>query len=292
MRGRLMNLDRYHTTYTGGVPPIAASTLINGKGRYVNGPPVDLAIVNVVKGKRYRFRVISMSCEPSFNFAIDGHSMKVIEADGEYTKPLVVDNFQIHAGQRYSVIVKADQPVGNYWIRSNPDARALPGFDGNRNLAILRYAGAAKVDPSTTSTANKPLNEYDLHSLQHPFAPGLPFQGGADVAINLVTGVDLATLHFTMNGVPFIPPTAPVLLQILSGTQNAQDLLPKGSVYALPRNKVIEITLPGTSPQIGGPVSSLLMSPYPTLTIMDHTAPFPSSRCKYSLHISQFDVTQ
>ena len=197
--------------------------------------------------------------------------MKVIEADGENTKPLVVDNFQIHAGQRYSVIVKADQPVGNYWIRSNPDARAQPGFDGNRNLAIFRYAGAPNADPATTSTANKPLNEYDLHALHHQFAPGLPFQGGADVALNFVTDVDLKTLHFTMNGVPFIPPTAPVLLQILSGVQNAQDLLPKGSVYAPPRNKVIEITLPGTGPEKGGPVSSPLMSPFPTLTIMEYS---------------------
>jgi len=249
--------DWYHQTYTGGVPPLAASTLINGKGRYVNGPPADLAIINVVKGQRYRFRVIAMSCEPSFNFAIDNHMMTVIEADGQYTQPLVVDNIQIFPGQRYSVIVTANQPVGNYWLRANPDARAQPGFDNLRNLAILRYSGAPNanptVNPAAPTTANKPLNEYDLHSLLNPSAPGLPFQGGADVAYNFAIGVDPQTNHFTMNGVPFIPPTAPVLLQVLSGTQNAQDLLPKGSVYPLPRNKVIEITIPGSSPQIGGP---------------------------------------
>jgi len=195
--------------------------------------------------------------------------MTVIEADGEYTQRLAVDNIQIHAGQRYSVVVKANQPVGNYWIRSDPDARAKPGFDGNRNLAILRYRGAPNADPVTTSTAKKPLNEYDLHALFDLFAPG--FLTGPDVAYNFVTGVDFQTLHFTMNGVPFIPPTVPVLLQILSGVRNAQDLLPKGSVYPLPRNKVIEITLPGTGPEIGGPVSFPLMSPFPTLTMMEYS---------------------
>jgi iron transport multicopper oxidase len=58
-----------------------------------------------------------------------------------------------------------------------------------------------------------------------------------------------------MNGVPFKPPTLPVLLQILSGAQSPQDLLPPGSVYALPPNKVIEINIPGTSVAQGGPVS-------------------------------------
>lgn len=50
----------------------------------------------------------------------------------------------------------------------------------------------------------------------------------------------------------FVPPTAPVLLQVLSGAQAAQDLLPSGSVYTLPPNKVIEISIPGGAP--GAPV--------------------------------------
>ncbi len=45
----------------------------------------------------------------------------------------------------------------------------------------------------------------------------------------------------------------PVLLQVLSGKQDARNLLPAGSVYALPRNKVVELTLPGGV--VGGGVS-------------------------------------
>ncbi|KAI0268941.1 hypothetical protein BGY98DRAFT_1101393 [Russula aff. rugulosa BPL654] len=68
-----------------------SSTLINCKGRYVGGPDVELAVVNVVKGKRsatfrspsaYRFRLVSISCDLNFTFSIDEHEMTVIEVDG------------------------------------------------------------------------------------------------------------------------------------------------------------------------------------------------------------------
>jgi iron transport multicopper oxidase len=37
------------------------------------------------------------------------------------------------------------------------------------------------------------------------------------------------------------------MLQIMSGAQTAQDLLPAGSVYTLPSNSVIELSMPGGS---------------------------------------------
>lgn len=46
-----------------------------------------------------------MSCDPNFNFTIDGHEMTVIEADGVNTEPLRVEAIQIFAAQRYSFIV-------------------------------------------------------------------------------------------------------------------------------------------------------------------------------------------
>jgi iron transport multicopper oxidase len=229
--------------------------LINGKGRYPDGPAVPLAVINVQLGVRYRFRIIAMSCEPSFGFSIDGHKLTIIEADGENTVPLVVDSLRIFAAQRYSVVLEANQPIGNYWIRADPDARGLPGFDGGRNSAILRYAGAPIADPTTTQTPNvQPLNEVDLHALTDPAAPGQPHVGGADVTLSIQFDFDFSIFGFTMNGAAFKPPTVPVLLQILSGAQSAQDLLPPESLYVLPPNKVIELNMPGVSFALGGPV--------------------------------------
>ena len=59
---------------------------------------------------------------------------------------------------------------------------------------------------------------------------------------------DLTTGAHTVNGVQFVPPNVPVLLQILSGTTNPSQLLPNGSIYALPANSTIEISMPGAFP--------------------------------------------
>lgn len=99
------------------------------------------------------------------------------------------------------------------------------------------------------------MREVDLHALENPAAPGLPFPGGADILLNLAFSFDPMTSRFAANGVSFQSPTVPVLLQILSGAQSAQSMLTEGGVYTLPPNKVIEISMPGGVN--GGPVSSL-----------------------------------
>jgi Multicopper oxidase len=151
----------------------------------------------------------------------------------------VVDSIQIFAGQRYSVVLNANQIVNNYWIRAQNDTT------GGINAAILRYAGAPVAEPTTTSNPTNPMLETNLHPLQNPGAPGLPKPGGVDIALNLNMAFDSTNVTYSINGAEFIPPTVPVLLQILSGARSAKDLLPHGSVYILPPNKVIEISIPG-----------------------------------------------
>ncbi|KAI9450838.1 laccase [Lactarius psammicola] len=248
--------DWYHYLSTE-APRIPAfnSTLINGKGRYPDGPATDLAVVGVKKGKRYRFRVVSISCDVGFIFSIDGHQLTLIEADGIETKPLVVDSFTIFAGQRYSAVLNANQPVANYWIRSLPNG-AGRDYSNLNNLAILRYAGAPAANPTVDPTVNIPVStlplvETNLHPLVSAPVPGNPVPGGADININLDVVLDVALFKFRVNGVIFEAPTVPVLLQILSGTKNASDLLPAGSIYGLEANKSVELTIPGGA--IGGP---------------------------------------
>ncbi|KAJ6598085.1 laccase 3 [Mycena vulgaris] len=229
------------------LPFLFTSNLINGKGRFAGGPASPLAVITVLPFLRYRFRLISMSCEPNFVFSIDGHQMTVIEADGVSTEPVLVDSIQIHAGQRYSFILKANQWPDNYWIRSVPNFGDT-SFTGGVNSAILRYLLAPNRDPKTkNTTSTMPLLETSLHPLKPVTVPGTPKVGGADVLINLNIGLDFETSRYTLNGNSFFPPAAPALLQILSGAQIAQDVLPSGSYIALPPNKVIEVSIPGTA---------------------------------------------
>jgi len=67
---------RYHVVAPqAGLVPTADATLINGKGRYAGGPTSPLSVIRVLPNKRYRFRLVSISCDPNYQFSIDGHTM-------------------------------------------------------------------------------------------------------------------------------------------------------------------------------------------------------------------------
>ncbi|KAJ3712726.1 laccase [Lentinula raphanica] len=241
--------DWYHVPAPeAGAVPIPDATLINGLGRSVNGPAdAPLAVVSVVQGRRYRFRLVSISCDPNFLFSIDGHTFTVIEADGVNHLPVVADSIQIFAGDALT----ANQTIDNYWIRANPN-NVNSGFAGGINSAILRYSGAPVADPVTTQTITNTLQETSLVPLENPGAPGNATADGVNVDLNLA--LSFAGGRFEINGVSFVPPTVPVLLQILSGATTAAQLLPSGSVYTLPLNSVIQLSFNTAAvAAIGGP---------------------------------------
>ncbi|KAJ3782164.1 laccase [Lentinula aff. detonsa] len=257
--------DWYHDTSYELIAKRAAlaadATLINGKGRYAGGPNVPLEVINVEYGKRYRFRLISMSCGVDHGFSIDGHNLTIIEVDGVNTQPLTVNYIQLYAAQRYSVVLHANQKPDVYRVRALPTSGVgATNFTNSVNSGILRYntaPGPADREPTTSQQTDiVALDENDLRPLELPGAPGKPYPGGADLVLNLTMGFGVApgasAPAFFMNNVTYVSPKVPVLLQILSGKQSAQDLLPSGSVYTLPRNKIIEINLFGGD-AIGGP---------------------------------------
>ncbi|KAK0218569.1 laccase lcc5 [Armillaria nabsnona] len=238
--------DWYHSPAKQSKFPTPAATLINGLGRYNSNPTSDLSVISVVSGtrNRYRFRMISMACDASFTVSIQGHNMTIIEVDGVNHVPYTVDQIEIFAGQRYSFVLTADQPVNNYWIRTSPSTGST-GFTGGVNSAILRYSGADEKEPEMETTVSVlPMNETDLVPLENPGAPGGAEIGDVDYALNLAFSL-ISGGRYSVNGANFTPPTTPVLLQILSGAENANDLLPSGSIYSLPSNATIEISMPG-----------------------------------------------
>ncbi|KAJ7256372.1 laccase 1 [Mycena rebaudengoi] len=212
------------------------ATLINGQGRFANGPPTPFSIINVAQRLRYRFRLIAMSCGPNWTFSIDRHTMTIIEVDGVAHLPLLVDSLQISAGQRYSFVLNAGQPVGSYWIRAVPDS-------GPGGLAILRYRGAQQIDPISLATPSQsPLVETNLRPFKATPVPGRPFPGSADLIFTLDIYFDSCLNRYRVNGASYIPPTTPILLQMLRGVSA---LRPIASVYKAPPNAVVEITIPG-----------------------------------------------
>ncbi|KAL0063533.1 laccase, multicopper oxidase, benzenediol:oxygen oxidorectuctase [Marasmius tenuissimus] len=221
------------------------STLINGLGRWSDANATSsLTVITVESGKRYRFRVVNAACDPAYEFYISNHTFTVIEADSINHEPVTADSVTMYAGQRYSLVMEANQPVGNYWIRANPNAGST-GFVNGINSAILRYVGASEDEPEVTTEfePTAALSESDLIPLENPGAPGDATIGGVDVAMHLNFGFSGGL--FTLNGESFTPPTVPVLLQIMSGAQTADSLLPEGMVFPLPANSTVELSFTG-----------------------------------------------
>ncbi|QRV80235.1 Multicopper oxidase [Ceratobasidium sp. AG-Ba] len=231
--------------------PVPDSALINGKGRYVGGPAVQRSRINVTPGKKYRLRVINASAIGSYTFSIEGHNMTIIEADGIAHEPHEVGSFQIFAGQRYSVIVHANQAVANYWIRSPitvAGAGTNPNLDPTDVFAVLHYDGAPDAEPTTEqgTASGLALLESDLHALENPGAPG----GSAppDVNINLVIGRSTVNgiVQFTFNGIKYKSPDLPTLLKILANNAtNDADFSQSEHTIVLPHNKVIQLNITG-----------------------------------------------
>ncbi|KAI0321789.1 laccase 6 [Amylostereum chailletii] len=241
--------DAQKVFFESGVVPIPDSGLINGVGRYVGGPEVPYAVINVEQGKRYRFRIFAISCRPFFTFSVDNHTFSVMELDGTEHDPVPVQNVDVYAAQRVSVILEANQTVDNYWIRAPPTGGA-GGPTGNPNLnvnltkAILRYKGAPEVEPTTVNVPGVKLNDADMHPIAQ-VGPGNLGTGPPDVAITLNISQPNPPF-FDINNVSYVSPTVPVLLQILSGAKDPADFFPSENLFVLPPNKLIEVSIPGT----------------------------------------------
>ncbi|KAJ7469023.1 laccase [Mycena latifolia] len=241
-----------------GHEPVPDSGLINGVGRYVGGPAVPWAVVNVVQGKRYVLRVINISGFAAFTFAIDGHTFDVIETDGIATVPFTVSSFDIHAAQRYSVVLNANGAVGNYWIRAPMTAQGSSSTLDKQNVkAILRYAGAPIADPVTKAAVFSPLakgpsllKEYQLATLINPGAPG--GSAPADHIIDLAFDAAGAGT-WEINGIVYTPPSLPTLLNIINGGTVASDFTVGEHTFILVPDEVVELRISGANHGITHP---------------------------------------
>jgi iron transport multicopper oxidase len=141
----------------------------------------------------------------------------------------------------------------NYWIRALPIADGLffpnGSYTGGINSGILRYVGAPAKEPTSVSTAGKEeLVEANMIPLITPAAPGTPDVNAVDVyKLNFDFTLNVNDLEFYLNGVERGLPDVPVLLQIMSGA-SAQSLVPSNQLFPLPKNKVVQISFPGSSP--------------------------------------------
>lgn len=84
--------------------------LVNGQGQLpgsVASSGCELATISVEPEKTYRFRLIGGTALSFVSLSFEDHDeLTMIEADGDYIKPVNVSHIQIGSGQRFSILFK------------------------------------------------------------------------------------------------------------------------------------------------------------------------------------------
>lgn len=125
-----------------GAPP-SNTLLLNGTND--NGPGGKYQSVALTKGKKHRLRIINTSVDTHMMVKLDNHPFTIIAADFIPVNPEPAPEWLLVAiGQRYDVIIDANQTSGNYWFRAEAANECASASDGN-GRAIFRY------DASSTS---------------------------------------------------------------------------------------------------------------------------------------------
>jgi FtsP/CotA-like multicopper oxidase with cupredoxin domain len=177
------------------------SALFNGKGRAPGDTKSPLAAVEVKKGETVRVRLINGSSTYALRFQIDGHPLTVIAADGMPVRPVTVDNLLLNVGERYDVLLKADQD-GAFWVRAVT-------LDGNAALAVLRYAGTRRAEPEPSPVRWGP-RYLALDQLRSREKVGLASEGVRDIPVRL--GGSMRPYRWSVND-QFFPRADPIVLK-------------------------------------------------------------------------------
>lgn len=105
------------------------------------------------KGKKYLLRLIGAQTEGFMKFAVDNHTLTVVASDFVPIQPYETNAVILGSGQRYDVIVEANQDVGAYWMRAIFQTACNLNDNDMRDsiLAIARYEGADDSEEPTTT---------------------------------------------------------------------------------------------------------------------------------------------
>lgn len=135
------------------VPPdiVYPLYLINGRS---SEQPTQLA---VKQGDKVRLRFINASASTIYHIALQGHRMTVTHTDGQAVEPVEVDALRIGMGERYDVLVTANN-AGVWQL-----AAKVEGAEGMVR-AVLKYKGSVATAPAATYQPE----ELKRHMLTYP----------------------------------------------------------------------------------------------------------------------------
>jgi FtsP/CotA-like multicopper oxidase with cupredoxin domain len=155
--------------------------LINGQNIWLGDDQNSTAIGSrlvlptFVPGQKYLLRFINTAIQSTIKLYLDGHTFTVISSDFVPITPYTTDILNINIGQRYNVIVEANQPVGSYFLRADIQTACAGTVQALNIRAIVNYEGSNAAVPTSTGY------NYTSECVDEPVAslvPVVPFNVG------------------------------------------------------------------------------------------------------------------
>jgi FtsP/CotA-like multicopper oxidase with cupredoxin domain len=133
---------------------------------------------------------------------------------------LTVFNCSRNLGQRYDIVVNADQETADYWMRAVPQSSCSSNANSADIRAIVRYSSSSTADP--TSTADINLSNADCNDeLLSNLVPYLPQtvvdpRQDQDLGVSIAASGNLFKWQIGLNSM-LVEWANPSLLQISEG---------------------------------------------------------------------------
>ncbi|KAK6858378.1 Laccase [Apiospora arundinis] len=138
-------------------PPALDNSLLNGVNTFnnsgvVTGSRYTLALE---ENKSHRLRLVNGALDTFYKFSVDNHTLTVISMDLVPIEPFTTDVVSIGIGQRYDVIITANQKAvaDKFWLRATPQSACSDIADPSNIKGIVTY-GTPKDDSEPTTKAH------------------------------------------------------------------------------------------------------------------------------------------
>lgn len=203
-----------------------------GKGSYDR--------ITLTPGKKHLLRLINTSVDNSLTVSLVGHTFEVVANDLVPITPINKTQLFMAVGQRYDVVVRANQAVDNYWLNVTLSPSNLCGTSRNKfPAAVFHYDGASTGNPTNKGSAvtagcadetgMKPVVPRQVSQAQFT---GANKKFGVSVSTPTVPGLGQVFRWIVNNTDIDIDWSHPILEYVMNGTTNYP---PKANIIEAPQ---------------------------------------------------------
>ncbi|XP_042426478.1 L-ascorbate oxidase homolog [Zingiber officinale] len=195
--------------------PFPDGVLINGRQ--------STSTFMVEQGNTYRLRISNVGIATTLNVRIQGHKMLLVEVEGSHTIQNTYDSLDVHLGQSYSVLVKADQPPLEYYIVASTRftntvlvATAILSYSNATGGPVGPIPAGPTVELDVSLNQARTIRWNLTASAARPNPQGSYRYGQINVTRSVLLANSAPVIgkkqRYAVNGVSFVPADTPLKL--------------------------------------------------------------------------------